>query len=83
MINDLAFMAELKRLPAGARFLTSLCAGSLVLGAAGLLKGKRAACHWARRDMLPLFGTSRTPGGSCATAMSSRAAGSRRALTLL
>ena len=37
-------------------YLTSVCTGSLVLGAAGLLKGKRAACHWAWRDMLPLFG---------------------------
>ena len=56
MINDLAFMAEFKRLAAGARYLTSVCTGSLVLGAAGLSKGKRAACHWAWRDMLPLFG---------------------------
>jgi cyclohexyl-isocyanide hydratase len=56
VINDLAFMAEFKRLAVGARYLTSVCTGSLVLGAAGLLKGKRAACHWAWRDMLPLFG---------------------------
>ncbi len=56
VINDLAFMAEFKRLAAGAHYLTSVCTGSLVLGAAGLLKGKRAACHWAWRDMLPLFG---------------------------
>ena len=56
VINDLAFMAEFKRLAAGARYLTSVCTGSLVLGAAGLLKDKRAACHWAWRDMLPLFG---------------------------
>ena len=56
VMNDLAFMAQLKRLAAGARYLTSVCTGSLVLGAAGLLRGKRAACHWAWRDMLPLFG---------------------------
>ena len=31
-------------------------AQQLVLGAAGLLKGRRAACHWAWRDMLGLFG---------------------------
>jgi putative intracellular protease/amidase len=36
--------------------LTSVCTGSIVLGAAGLLKGKRAACHWAWRELLPLFG---------------------------
>ena len=56
VINDLAFMAEITRLAATARYLTSVCTGSLILGAAGLLKGKRAACHWAWRDMLPLFG---------------------------
>ena len=47
---------EVRRLAAGARYLTSVCTGSLILGATGLLKGKRAACHWAWRDMLPLFG---------------------------
>ena len=56
VINDLAFMTEFKRLAAGARYLTSVCTGSIVLGAAGLLRGKRAACHWAWRDFLPLFG---------------------------
>jgi transcriptional regulator GlxA family with amidase domain len=56
VIDDLAFMTELKRLALGARYLTSVCTGSIVLGAAGLLKGKRAACHWAWRDILPLFG---------------------------
>ena len=51
-IHDEAFMRELRRLAAGARYVTSVCTGSLVLGAAGLLKGKRAACHWAWRDLL-------------------------------
>ena len=36
--------------------MTSVCTGSLVLGAAGLLVGKRAASHWAWRDLLPRFG---------------------------
>ena len=61
VINDLAFMAEFKRLAASARYLTSVCTGSLVLGAAGLLKGRRAACHWAWRDMLKLFGAEPDP----------------------
>lgn len=39
-----------------ARFITSVCTGSLVLGAAGLLKGKRAATHWNAMDFLPHFG---------------------------
>ncbi len=56
VIHDEAFMREFRRLAAGARYLTSVCTGSIVLGASGLLKGKRAACHWAWRDMLPLFG---------------------------
>ena len=33
-----------------------MCTGSLILGAAGLLKGRRAACHWAYAELLPLFG---------------------------
>jgi transcriptional regulator GlxA family with amidase domain len=54
--NDEVFLREFRRLAASARYLTSVCSGSLVLGAAGLLKGKRAACHWAWRHLLPLFG---------------------------
>ncbi len=44
---DPVFIRELQRLAKDARFVTSVCTGSLALGAAGLLKGKRAACHWA------------------------------------
>ena len=40
----------------GASYVTSVCTGSLILGAAGLLVGYRAGCHWAWRDLLPLFG---------------------------
>lgn len=53
---DEAFMAQIRRLGAGATYLTSVCTGSLLLGAAGFLKGRRAACHWAWRDLLPEFG---------------------------
>ncbi|HWA63628.1 MAG TPA: DJ-1/PfpI family protein [Caulobacteraceae bacterium] len=53
---DESFMREIRRLGAGARYLTSVCTGSLILGAAGFLKGRRAACHWAWRDLLPIFG---------------------------
>jgi cyclohexyl-isocyanide hydratase len=53
---DPAFMSEARRLCAGARYLTSVCTGSLILAATGLIKGRRAACHWAWRDMLELFG---------------------------
>lgn len=39
-----------------ARFVTSVCSGALVIGAAGLLKGYRATTHWAVHDVLPLLG---------------------------
>ena len=55
-MNDAAFMSEIRRLAAGARYLTSVCTGSLILAAAGLLRGRKAACHWAWRELLPLFG---------------------------
>lgn len=55
-IRDPVFLAELRRLAGTARYVTSVCTGSLVLGAAGLLRGKHAACHWAWRDLLTAFG---------------------------
>jgi len=39
-----------------AKYVTSVCTGSLVLGSAGLLKGYRATSHWATRDILPILG---------------------------
>lgn len=59
---DADFIAEIQRLAAGARYLTSVCTGSLILGAAGLLRGKRAACHWASLDLLERFGAVPDPG---------------------
>lgn len=53
---DEDFIAQIRRLGEGARYITSVCTGSLILGAAGLLQGRRAACHWAYRHLLPLFG---------------------------
>src|SRR5258705_5969100 len=53
--ND-RFIEEISRLGATARYLTSVCSGSLILGAAGLITGRRAACHWAWRQFLPVFG---------------------------
>jgi cyclohexyl-isocyanide hydratase len=55
-MEDPVYLAALRRLGSQARYLTSVCTGSLLLGAAGLLRGKRAACHWAFRELLPLFG---------------------------
>jgi cyclohexyl-isocyanide hydratase len=53
---DEAFMAEIRRLGANAKYLTSVCTGSLILGAAGFLQGKWAATHWAWRELLKPFG---------------------------
>jgi cyclohexyl-isocyanide hydratase len=45
-----------------ARFVTSVCTGSLVLGAAGLLDGYKATSHWATRDVLKELGAVPTKG---------------------
>jgi cyclohexyl-isocyanide hydratase len=55
-MQDPAFMAEVKRLGEGAQYVTSVCTGSLILAAAGLLTGKRAGSHWAYRELLTMFG---------------------------
>ncbi len=59
MINDAPFIGELRRLAGTATYVTSVCTGALILGAAGLLKGKRATTHWAYREILPTFGAVR------------------------
>jgi cyclohexyl-isocyanide hydratase len=56
LLNDEETLAFLRSQAGGARYVTSVCTGALVLGAAGLLKGKRAATHWMSRDMLKAFG---------------------------
>jgi cyclohexyl-isocyanide hydratase len=61
-MEDDAYLAGLRRLASGARYLTSVCTGSLLLGAAGLLSGRRAACHWAFRELLRAFGAIPDPG---------------------
>jgi cyclohexyl-isocyanide hydratase len=56
LLNDEETLTFLQGQAKGARYVTSVCTGALVLGAAGLLKGKRAATHWMSRDMLKAFG---------------------------
>lgn len=56
LMEDQAVLEFLQRQARGAKYVTSVCTGSLVLGAAGLLKGKRATCHWAAIDHLKLLG---------------------------
>jgi cyclohexyl-isocyanide hydratase len=45
-----------RRQAEGARYITSVCTGAFVLGAAGLLKGRRATTHWAYTGLLPMVG---------------------------
>jgi cyclohexyl-isocyanide hydratase len=54
-LGEQSYVAALRRLGARAQYVTSVCTGSLLLAAAGLLRGKKAACHWAWRDRLTEF----------------------------
>lgn len=56
VMNDPEVIRFLADRGARAKYVTSVCSGSLVLGAAGLLRGYKATSHWACRDLLPLFG---------------------------
>lgn len=56
VLEDYEAMAWVRRVGAEARWVTSVCTGSLILGGARLLEGYRAATHWAWRDLLPAFG---------------------------
>jgi cyclohexyl-isocyanide hydratase len=56
LMEDREVTSFLAKLGAKARYVTSVCSGSLVLGAAGLLRGYRATSHWAVRDVLALLG---------------------------
>ncbi len=55
-MNDAALIAFLRRQAAGARYVASVCTGAFVLGAAGLLRGRRATTHWAYHDDLTRVG---------------------------
>ncbi|MCR9224544.1 MAG: DJ-1/PfpI family protein [Hyphomonas sp.] len=56
IMQDAEVLDWLRKMAARADWVTSVCTGSLVLGAAGLLKGYRSACHWASVDQLAYFG---------------------------
>jgi cyclohexyl-isocyanide hydratase len=56
MMEDEALLRFLRVHAQHARFVTSVCTGALLLGAAGLLRGYRATTHWLSLDLLPLFG---------------------------
>jgi cyclohexyl-isocyanide hydratase len=56
LMEDEAVLGFLRRQAERARYVTSVCTGSLILGAAGLLTGHRATCHWLSLDQLTAFG---------------------------
>jgi cyclohexyl-isocyanide hydratase len=53
---DAETLGFVRRMAAQARYITSVCTGSLLLGAAGLIAGKRVGCHWMSRELLREFG---------------------------
>ena len=56
IMDDAEVLAFLADRGAKSKYVTSVCSGSLLLGAAGLLKGYKATSHWAARDGLSAFG---------------------------
>ena len=56
VMHDDETLDWVRRIGSEAQWVTSVCTGSLILGAAGLLQGYRATSHWAWRDYLTLFG---------------------------
>jgi cyclohexyl-isocyanide hydratase len=60
-ITDQVIVDFVRQQAKGADYITSVCTGAFILGAAGLLQGKKATCHWAYTQLLPLFGATHKP----------------------
>ena len=56
LMEDEEVLGFLRAQAPGAQWVTSVCTGALVLGAAGLLRGRRATTHWASHDFLAPLG---------------------------
>ena len=61
-IEDDETLAFVREVGGAADYVTSVCTGALLLGAAGLLKDKKATTHWAYTDLLALCGATYAPG---------------------
>jgi len=61
LMEDAEVLQFLRRQAVGAEWVTSVCTGSLLLAAAGLLQGHKATCHWLSIDQLALFGVEIVP----------------------
>ncbi|QIG49389.1 DJ-1/PfpI family protein [Nordella sp. HKS 07] len=61
-LADVETIDFIRRQSERATYVTSVCTGAFLLGAAGLLKGRRAATHWAYVDLLPLVGARHEKG---------------------
>ena len=61
LMEDRKVLEFLRRQAQQAEYVTSVCTGALVLGAAGLLKGYRATTHWLSLELLPIFGAIAVP----------------------
>ena len=62
LLEDAETLGFLRAQAARARYVSSVCTGALVLGAAGLITGRRATTHWAAHDLLAKFGAIPTQG---------------------
>jgi cyclohexyl-isocyanide hydratase len=65
MVNDEEVLQFLRAQAETVKYITSVCTGSLVLGAAGLLRGYKAATHWAAMEYLDLYGALPTKTRVC------------------
>lgn len=61
VMKDTQILSFLQKQAATAQYITSVCTGSMILAAAGLLQGYKATCHWAFRDQLAMLGVEVVP----------------------
>ncbi|MDY6785953.1 MAG: DJ-1/PfpI family protein [Cyanobacteriota bacterium] len=61
VMKDIEILNFLQQQAKSARYVTSICTGSMILAAAGLLQGYKATCHWAFREQLAMLGVEVIP----------------------